>query len=100
MKIHALTINTQAAIVVGGDTSNGNFNTGANATESDLYPGMTNGVNALAVVAGPGFSDEWDNVRYNGSHDRIPGVSTRRSLQSRELGRNECFPGELRAMDQ
>ena len=35
-------------------------------TESDLYPGMINGTNALAVGAGSGPSDEWDNVRYNG----------------------------------
>jgi hypothetical protein len=35
-------------------------------TESDLYPSMTNGVNALAVGAGAGDSDEWDNVRYTG----------------------------------
>lgn len=43
----------------GGDFTN-------SATESDLYPGMTNGVNALAVGASSGPSDEFDNVRYEG----------------------------------
>lgn len=36
------------------------------ATESDLYPGMTNGLNALALGAGAGPSDEFDNGRYVG----------------------------------
>ena len=41
--------------------------TGTSQTESDLYPGMTNGVNALALGAGAGPSDEFDNVRYTGT---------------------------------
>lgn len=49
--------------------------TGTSATESDLYPGMTNGVNAVAVGAGSGSSDEFDNVRYvgptRGSRDEL-----------------------------
>lgn len=43
--------------------------TGNSQTESELYPGMTDGVNALAVGAGPGSSDEFDNVRYIGPTD-------------------------------
>lgn len=41
--------------------------TGTSGTESDLYPGMTNGVNALALGANSGSSDEFDNVRYIGT---------------------------------
>lgn len=39
---------------------------GSSATSSDLYPGMTNAVNALGLGASAGLSDEFDNVRYVG----------------------------------
>ncbi len=41
--------------------------TGASGdSRSDLYPGLTDGVNAVAVGAGPSPGDEFDNAYYSG----------------------------------
>jgi len=49
------------------NSSTGWGSSSTSPTESDLYPGLTDGVNALGLGAGSGFSDEFDNVRYVGS---------------------------------
>ncbi|MCP4124735.1 MAG: T9SS type A sorting domain-containing protein, partial [Bacteroidetes bacterium] len=38
----------------------------ASSRRSHLYPGLTDGVNALAFGSGSGATDEWDNIRYTG----------------------------------
>ena len=37
------------------------------ANSTALYPGLTDGVNAVAAGAGPGSSDEFNNIRYEGT---------------------------------
>lgn len=53
----------------------GGINDATNSRGStDLYPGLTNGVNAIALGSGPGVRDEWDNVRYIGPQSSDPVV--------------------------
>lgn len=49
---------------VNGASTNWGTGGSTSTTVTDLYPGLTNGVNAVAAGAGAGSSDEWDNVRF------------------------------------
>ncbi|MEE8106368.1 MAG: PEP-CTERM sorting domain-containing protein [Planctomycetota bacterium] len=51
---------------VNSNSSNWNGNAGLGSTSSNLYSGLTNGVNAVAAGAGPLPGDHFDNIYYNG----------------------------------